>query len=315
MEKVTHAPLIAHLKSNAEQYNQMYREQELRFGSMPDRLINDWIVQTVEPIVRATSKTEDESGKIFRELYRSLLPLLGNQLAITFEKEYHAAWAMIASTPHLAQTSPQRLINAINSALISIRKYRPDQVTTWINHMTSVIHHCQTIDELLHCGRVFAWTCGLVQLRAKGIESLGSLSDRLLEIFTQRTGFNAQELISRRWSSEKPVFVGVAGGFAGLDGVFTEQPTLSLYGDQIMAKDDRTICAVYADLFGTLVLPDIPVLNRDLQTKGKEDFHSVLSEFGKQTIPFDDVTSSVRIDNTLIITRSSSFHLFIYGWN
>lgn len=314
MEKVTHAPLIAHLKGNGQQYNQMYREHELRFGSMPDRLINEWIVEVIEPIVRATSETEDESGKIFRELYKNMLTLLGSQLAVTYEKEYRAAWAMLASNPHIAQTSPQRLINAINSALITIRKHKPDQVITWVNHMTCVIPYCQTIDEVLHCGRIFAWTSGLVHLRAKGIEGLASLSDQLLEIFKQRSGYDAQELINMRWTSAKPVFVGVAGGFAGLDGVFTAPPTLCLYGDQVIAKDDHTVCAVFADLFGTLVLPQA-LLSHDLQARGKEDFLSVLSDFGKQTIPFDDVTSSVRIHNTLVVARSSSFHLFIYGWN
>src|SRR5688572_12085265 len=131
MEKVKFAPLIGHLQSSAEVYNQMNRDHEMRFGEIPGEAIASWIVQVVEPVVASGAREVEEAGKIFNTFYKTLLTMLGNQLAVTYEKEYQSAWLMLSKNPGLVQASFGRLFNALNNAMLSIRKYQPERVEDW----------------------------------------------------------------------------------------------------------------------------------------------------------------------------------------
>src|SRR5690349_20492677 len=131
MEKVKYQPLLEHLVKSGELYNQLCRDHELHYGEINPQLLTSWIVRVIEPVVSASAKTEAEVGKVFQCLYKAILPLLGNQLAVSFEQEYQQAWMMLAKAPHLMQSSPARIVTALNSALQTIRAYKPEKVSAW----------------------------------------------------------------------------------------------------------------------------------------------------------------------------------------
>lgn len=313
MEKITYAPLIKLLQESEDKYNQIYREHELRYGTIDKSLILPWMVSTIEPIIIANAGKEESSSKLFQALYTELLSLLGNRLGIVHEQEYQTAWLLCICNPALVQTSPARMIKAIDGALLSLRTYQPSKVMMWINVMNRLVAKCLTIDEFLSCGRVVAWMCGMAHLRTKALESFQLLSSDLKEALSrdQDLTFNA-----KIWTSENPAFRGETGGFAGLDGVFLFPPRVALIDNVLFATDTKSSCALFADQYGKVLLSDITVEADDIfiqsDNKALKTFHQ---KFGKDLVPFDDITSCALTDSTFVLTRSSSFHLFIYGWS
>lgn len=316
MEKIKHKPLIEHLKRTGDQYDQLCRHYEMRFGAIPSAVLTSWIVRIIEPIITATTAQEAQAGKIFQVLYKNILQLLGNQLAMTYEQEYRSAWMILAGNPQLMQTSPSRLVNAINSALLSFRRFQPNKVLGWIASMGQTIQHCNTVEEFLACGRVYAWLCGMAHLREKAIADVSVLRDDLKDLIESNSGQTLHELTGKQWRSATPVFAGVAGGFTGLSGAFITPPQVALIDNQIVATDNKYACALFADAFGSVLLPGLPITVQQVNGRVSQDaFRSFVSRFGTKVVPFEDVSSSVMKDNTLVITRQTSFHLFIYGWH
>lgn len=315
MEKIKFGPLIGHLQNSADVYNQLYRDHEMQFGEIPGPVLTSWIVRVVEPVIVASARTEDEAGKIFQPFYKGLLRMLGNQLAVTYEQEYQSAWMMLQKNPGLVQTSFPRVFNAINGALISVRKYRPEWVEDWIAHMSATITNCHTFDEFLSIGRIYAWLCGLSQFRERAITELASLSPELKAAIAKESGNDLNNLL-KRWPFPKPVFTGTSGGFAGLQGSFVELPRVAWIDNQLVATDGHTSYALFADNFGSVLLSDNTTDPLTIRAQANnEGIKTFNSKFDDKLVSFDDVTSSVMVDNTLVLSRNSSFYLYIFGWH
>lgn len=317
MEKITYKPLIEHLQQSGDLYNQMYRDSEIRFGAIPKGVIVSWIVQVIQPIVSATSEGKAEQvSKTFQALYKTLLTLLGSQLGVTYEQEYQSAWLMFEKNPHLMQ-SPLRVVDALNSALVSIRQYQPAKVATWISYMHKTIADCKTIDDFLKCGRIYAWLCGMAYLRDRALRDLSTMGDDFRRIFEKRTGYAMDSTVAKyKMRYETPTFAGVVGGFIGNGGPFHIPPRVALVEDQIIAADNHGTCALFADSFGSMLLPGVPIKFETVHAEATQNPFTVFqSKYGKQKIPFDDVNAAVLKDGVLVLTRESSYYLFVYGWH
>lgn len=317
MEKITFRPLIDHLGKSGGLYDQLYREHELRYGSLSPPLLTSWIVGVIEPVVVAAAEDEAQAGKVFSCFYRSLLPLLGNQLAVIHEREYQQAWAMLAKNAALMRHSPATIVNAVNSALLTLRRYQPGNVLRWISLMEQTIARCKTTEDFLRCGRIYAWMCGLAQLRQQAMDDLMVMSYELKAELENVSSTSLYDVIGRHWFFEKqPSFAGVAGGFTGLGGPFRNPPRVSMIGAQIVAADDQIVCALFADSFGSILISETPFQAPEVAAQASlEPFQTFQSRYGRRLIPFDDTTSAVMAVNTLVMTRKSSFYLYIYGWN
>lgn len=314
MEKIKFRPLIGHLQHAADAYNQVYRDHEMRFGEIPGPVLTSWIVGVIEPVIAASARTEDEAGKIFQPFYKGLLEMFGNQLAVTYGHEYESAWLMLKNNPGLVQTSFPRAFNAINNALLSIRKYRAEWVEDWIAYMTATIGSCRTIEEFFSAGRIYAWICGLSHHRKRAISELASLSPELKTVIAEQSGTDLSSL-SKHWPSVNPAFTGTAGGFAGLNGSFVEPPRVALIDNQVVATDGHTSHALFADNFGAVLISGNtfdPLAVRALSNN--DGIRMFTSKFGEKLVLFEDITSSVMVDHTLVLSRNSSFYLYIFGW-
>ncbi|MBT1699045.1 hypothetical protein KK083_19275 [Fulvivirgaceae bacterium PWU4] len=317
MEKITFRPLIDHLGKSGEHYNQLYHAHELRYGSLSRQLLTSWIVRVIEPVVIASATDELQAGKVFSCFYRSLLPLLGNQLAITYEREYQQAWSMLAKNAALMQESPAKIVNAVNNALVTLRIYQPGNVLRWISLMEQTIAQCKTVDDLLRCGRIYAWLCGMAQFRQRAMDDIVATAPELKTLMERASGTSLYDVIGRHWYlGDEPTFAGVAGGFKGLEGPFRLPPKVALVGKQIVATDDQNTCALFADSFGSILITDTPFVASEITRQAsRQPFLEFQSRHGGRLVPFDDVTSAVMVMNTLVMTRESSFYLYIYGWH
>ena len=316
MEKITYQPLIAHFRQSDELYNQLYLDHTLRYGAVDKQLLGKWIVQVIEPIIRETSKHNPESlPSVFKAFYTGLLQLLGNGLAMTFEQEYRQLWGLCNHIPAIAGHAPSKVLKALGNALVSIRAYQPSKTFTWIGLMDKTIGSCVSLDDLLNCGRMNAWFCGLAHLREKCKAILPNLPVELKSKLEAHcpVAQPLEKIFSQSWiQKDAPGFIEGAGGFAGFGSGFMQPPLLADAGDYVLAGDSENKYLLFADIFGRVLLPCDPA-----------GFHastnlSPLKEFRKRYKTgigdYDDVSSCIMKNNTVFFTRHSSHYIFIYGW-
>lgn len=318
MEKISYTPLIQHLQDNAGLYNQLYRECELKYGSIDRAVLSRWMVQTVEPIVRAVDALyPDHMPQTFRACYTYTLQLLGNKAGIVHEEEYQAAWRLCVQVPSLAGLYPVRLLSAINAALDAVRAHQPERVLQWVAAMESTLSYVLSLEEFLALGRIHAWRAGMAHLRGRAQQEFENLRDVLKEALLQKyTDLKNNHAFEQEWLGLAAAqFIEAPGGYVGYGGAFTAPPKVAQLGRHLMVTDGQQPYAFFADAFGSVLLPDVPVQPKTIvkhsNLKGLEVFKA---RFGKQAISFDDVISAVLLPSTLLLTRASSHHLFVYGW-
>ncbi|PVY42359.1 hypothetical protein [Pontibacter virosus] len=318
MEKISYTPLIQHLQENGVLYNQLYQENELKYGPIDRAVLSRWMVQTVEPIVRAVDALyPDHLPQTFRACYTYTLQLLGNKAGIVHEEEYQAAWRLCVKVPSLVGLYPGRLLSAINAALDSIRAHQPEQVMQWIAAMEGTIGYVPALEEFLALGRINAWLVGMAHLRERAQQEFSKLRDVLKQaLLGAFPNLNLGSAFEQEWPEKAaPQFIGAPGGYVGYGGTFASPPRVTQLGNQLLASDGEQAYAFFADAFGSVLLPDVPVQPKAvLKRSNLQGLEAYKARFGKQAIPFDDVISAVLLPSTLVLTRASSHHLFVYGW-
>lgn len=317
MERLSHPPLIAHLREQHGVYNGLYIDHELTYGRLNSRSLQQWIVRDIEPAVAAITQNRTERlPVVFKAFYRELLRLAGSGLLFSHEGEYRALWQVCAKVPGIISLSPGPVLSSLHAALQSVRRFRPAMTLRWLSLMETTVAACHSFDELLNCGRMNAWFCGLAHLRQKCSERFPKLPDGLKE--TLQTNLPLQQPLERlfinHWFNKSgPVFIEAPGGFTGLSGAFINPPLLREAGPYVVAADEETSHLVFADEFGRVLLPAGET--RSTANGTLSALQTFREKFGRNLVQYDDVSSCVVKNNTLFLTRRSSHYIYIYGWS
>ena len=319
MEKVSFPPLIAHLKEASLEYNQLYYEQELKSGVVDKAILSKWIVQVIEPIVESCFTVMPESlPRVFKTFYSNILNLLGSNLALIHESEYEQAWKICGMAPHLVAHYPQRILSAVNSALLSLRQYQPERIEEWLRFMHNIAGFCNTKEEFLDCGRILAWLCGMAHLRKEAIRAFNVLPDGIKKALAEQISDGRLDyLLTYCWDETESLnFIGCVGGFSGYGNGFIHPPRVTIIDGFIVAADTESSVVFFADANGSVLLrnanyaPELVFIKSDTSPLSK-----VRNGKMKFSVNFDDITSCVDLNSTLVLTRESSFYLYIYGYN
>ncbi len=316
MEKIKYAPLIQHLKENEEFYNKLCRSYELQYGLLENMVLRSWMVKVIEPvIIEIDASYSDKLPVVFNALFSELLRILGNNTGRVFEEEYMAAWNLLKRIPAIVIAHPSRVIRAIDSGIEAIRLFHPEKVLSWISRMNNSIGSCVSLDEILTLGRVYAWQAGMAHLRSRVISELSVLPKLHEIIFPEDKSL--KKALQCEWPEyKKSTFAGEAGGFVGNGGYLQSSPLVALIENEILVTDGKVTCAFFADQFGKVLLPEIPVMPETIIQKSDNDSLAFFkSKHGEHVIPFDDITSCVIKHSTFVLTRRSSHYLYVYGWS
>jgi len=308
MEKITYPPLIAHLKAQADFYNEQYKAHEIKHGSIESALLIEWTVAVAEPIIQ---KVDEWNPKylpaVFNAVFSKLLNCLSDNYAVAHTTEVQAALAIAQYAPACVATAPTRILNALYSAARSIREHQGEKVFDWVEGMELSAPYCRNVEEFLNCGRVCAWLCGMAHLRPRAITAYETFSERLKQSFLKNTAADELTLAFQKpWlTTNTGEFKGVVGGFTGYGGPFKFPPILAKFGNYIFATDGIVGVALFADQFGKVVLSQKyadPDLIRALQEQ-------VATPRNKYP---DDTATSAIVNNTLFLTRNSSHYVYVY---
>lgn len=313
-KKISFLPLKQHLQETFLFYNQLYADQELKAGRIDRALLSRWIVEVIEPITEAVFQIDQQAlPLVFRTFYSSLLRLLGNGLALTYEQQYRTAWSMTMQIPQLLAKDPKGILNAINSALIALREHQPGKLDNWIALMQQTSPYCQNKDQFLDCGRFNAWLFGMAHLRPQALQIYPELPEQV------KTALNAVNLplkaaLEGTWiSSDTLRFEGVAGGFSGFGAGFMRPPRVAMVGGIVMATDQESSSALFADTLGTVLMKDIAIRPETIIDQSSTLAFEAFQKQVGSNVDAADLTSCVQTDEGFVLTRSSSHYLFIYS--
>jgi hypothetical protein len=315
LEKISFLPLKQHLQDTFLFYNQLYADQELKSGRIDRVLLSRWIVEVIEPISQAAFQIDQQAlPAVFRTFYGSLLRLLGNGQALTYEQQYRAAWSMTLQIPQLLTRDAKGILNAINSALIALRTYQPGRLDNWIELMQQTIPYCQNKDQFLNCGRFNAWLCGMAHLRSQALKLYPELPEQV-KVVLNTLNLPLTAALKGTWiESDTLRFEGVAGGFSGFEGGFVRPPRVARIGGIVMATDQESSSALFADTLGKVLMKDIAVRPETIISQSSTTAFSAFQKLhGGTGIDDTDLTSCVQTDDGFVLTRSSSHYLFIYS--
>ncbi len=319
MEKISFQPLIAELSDNSALYNQWYNESEMKFGNLDAHFIASWMVEVIEPIVKAfvaLNTAPEKTHEVVKALYLESLKLIGSGMAIRYKDEYKEAWLLLAKMPNLAVKFPVKTISLLHDVLSNLQVHAPEKTVQWCKFVESSSTEIKTIEDFKTVGRIYAWKCGLAHLRIRLKADFETLSENLQHtiVKTIDSPENAIEFFENPWSNNHTKFEGVQGGFKGMRGFFEEPPVLAQIGEYIFAADSKSTYAVFADQFGKVLIPANAVEATDISSNSKR-VSNLEKWLGKDNNQIDTaaISSVVATRDTLVFTLQNSYFIYLYS--
>jgi hypothetical protein len=184
--------------------------------------------------------------------------------------------------------------------------------------MDLAVPFVQSVEEFLSVGRITAWLCGMAHLRSKAMEEFFMLRDDLkLQLDSVSGQSEGLENLFKDewWGVMLPTFIGEVGGFVGYGGSFSTPPLVALVSNQIIATDKKNSAGFFADHLGKVLLNEVPVSSEFISKSARLDDWISIKSRTPGLVPFDDVSSAVLKNSTLVLTRKSSHYLYVYGWS
>ncbi|KAF2336962.1 hypothetical protein [Flavobacterium daemonense] len=319
MEKITFEPLIAALSDHSALYNQWYNESEIKFGSLDAHVIANWMVEVIEPIVKAVvaeNTAPEKIHEVVKALYLESLKLIGSGMAIRYKDEYKEAWLLLSKIPNLALKFPLKTISLLHDVLLNLEVYAPDKTLQWCKLVEVSSAEIKTIEDFKIVGRIYAWKCGLAHLRVRLKADFETLSENLQQTIIKAIGnpVKSNQLFENPWANNSTKFEGVQGGFKGMTGFFEEPPVLAQIGEYIFATDSNSSYALFADQFGKVLIPANTVDTVDITSNSKR-ITNVEKWLGKEANEIDTtaISSVVATQDTLVFTLQNSYFIYLYS--
>lgn len=309
MEKITYPALIDHFKEADDFYNELLKNHELQYGTINTELLREWMIDVVEPILRSVdSQKSGHLPRICKLLFSKILLFQSRKSSIAYTQETKAALLICKEIPALFVEAPHRILEAIESAMRSLRQYQPLRVGVWIDLMCVSVEHCKSINDFLDCGRVCAWLCGLAHLKSRVKNVFKNLPDQVRSAIKNNTSHpDFEKLFNKNWNQKTALtFVTAMGDFKGFGGPFETPPVIVNIENQIFATDGKHALALFADQFGQVLVEQNAFSAEQILNKLDSKINV------PKGINFKDIQSISKLEDTLLLTRTSSYCVFVY---
>lgn len=317
MEKITFKPLILEFQSNNALYNLMYKQSEIKYGTIPSDFLSKWIVEVLQPLFQATIDSELPAEKIHtiaKVFYLESLKLIGSGLATRYKDDYTEAFLLLQRLPTLVRKFPLKVFGLMNDVLQNLHLYAANKTSEWCRLMTMISDEIKTIEDFKIAGRIFAWRCGLAHLRYRLVEDFKKLPEDLQRKIKSSLNAEHVESIADSWLNKTFKFRNVQGGFIGNEGVFVSPPVLFKIDENIFVSDLQVSHAFFTDEFGSVFLPaEIANLSSRLADTNQFNLskNQLMENF--QELDVHNITSIVSTKDTLIFTRENSYFLYVFS--
>jgi hypothetical protein len=328
MERLT-GPLADVLRRGRGAFNAKFMAASTADTPIAPEGFQHHLVITLDPIVRSVSaEFAERTEAVAVALFDLSLELFTRNLLGPAAKypDIDSAWRdLLPRMPRLMAREPAQVAGAVTNALYNLSRTpgaRPEQ---WIAKMSGVATACQNTSELLACGSVLAWRCGMPQYRRSALDKARLLppllTTKVLDLLSGTAPEQLAEVIgrlqlnpwilpevalTRRATPGELKRVAKAGAFRGFAGPFLAPPTVARVNGELVASDGTATWRLHADIYNSLLLrcePGPADSNDDAQTRWREQ----IPRFPELA----NATSIAALEHTVAVTIPTSHHLFL----
>ena len=336
-----HPSFVEALREDREALNARFAARRLAGEQLDGDALMEHLLTAVEPLVHAVHGVRPERARgIVVPLFDASLDLLAASLVGPQAKSPHVTrvWReLLPAAAKLLAREPLRVAGCLSNAvahLISQRSARPE---AWIERMTEVAPYCQSVSQLLDCGKVAAWQAGAVQYRPAALRTASTLPPSValrvlglpLETPAEALPAAIERLHKNPWltvddalDGGRPLsleHVGQAGAFRGFGGEFLRPPTVAVDQGRLFASDGQSTWQLFADAYGTWLHrvaggpQPLPKSGHHLEITVERDgtvrWGNLSARFAHLAAP----RSFAGDGATLAVTTATSHHVFLIG--
>jgi len=332
------ANMIELLVAHRELLNQMFRRRKAFGTKIDSQAWSQHVGETVLPVVQAVQHIAEERARTtLIDLYEVSLDLFaaGHFSESGNSPTLMQLWKEVL--PCLAKTlsrSPKRIAGSFSNAVVALTMESPEIAKRWLGSLQRICGACETPQQLLDVGKVLAWTSGMAIYRHPALVLTQDIHISLL-----RRLFEVSDTVSenhiRQWLTDldsnpwyrrpfdkkagqaKVQQVSRCGAFRGFGGLFLEPPVLFLHDGQIFVSESRNVYQLVADSFGYAFqrMANFEPKKHSQSTTASINAQGLIRWQGCDNFQSDlvDVSSQAYDGNTLAITLTSSFHVYLFA--
>ncbi|MGC4122280.1 MAG: hypothetical protein QM765_48395 [Myxococcales bacterium] len=225
------------------------------------------LADAVAPAVAAAEKVDEKRVDAVTEaLFDLSVDLVGKDVVGPTSRHPYVVEAWRTLLPTLAARladEPGRVAGAVTNAAYNLELEPSARVSEWLAAMRELGPRCPGVAELLSCGQVLAWRCGLAHYRDSALHAWRTLPDSLAReaLGLPRGSSEAKAVLESALGDpwQRPgaavlpprlKVVGKVGGFRGFGGPFLTPPRLFTFGRHVFAADAEHFWSIHADCFG-----------------------------------------------------------------
>lgn len=328
MERLT-GPLADALRRGRQTFNAKFAAAAKSAHPIDGAEFQDHLASAVDPIVRGVAaESAERVDLVVDALFDVSLDLFGHGL-LGSRAQFPAipeAWReLLPSLTGLVAREPERVTGAVTNALYNISRTPGTRPREWMQMVKAL--GCQTDGELLDCGAVVAWRCGMPLYRLSALEKARSLAPELagraLGLGPDAdVGRVIERLQSNPWvrpedclrdGAKELRIVAKAGGFRGFSGQFLSPPKVVKMEGSLVASDGATAWRVHADVYNAVLVSCELGAKTDLVNDAAiQPNGTVLWQGRTHRFPeLADATNIAATDDTAAVTLATSHHVFL----
>lgn len=328
MERLT-GPLAGALRRGRQTFNAKFAAAAKAARPIDPAEFQEHLATAVDPIVRGVAAESAERVDLVADaLYDVSLDLFGHGLlgAKAQFAVIPAAWRdLLPALAHLVAREPERVTGAVTNALYNMSRTPGARPLEWMQAVKAL--GCQTVADLLDCGAVLAWRCGMTLYRAGALQKARSLPP---DLAARALGLGPdpdvarviEKLESSPWvrpedclrdSSKELRIVARAGGFRGFSGQFLSPPKIVKMEGALIATDGVTAWQVHADIYNAVLVHCDLAAKTELVSDAAIQPTGTVSWQGR-THHFAELAGATGIaatDDTMAVTIATSHHVFL----
>jgi hypothetical protein len=338
MERLT-GPLAEALKRGRSSFNAKFLAGSKADAPIERQAFQHHLAVTLDPIVRSVAaEFAERTDAVAVALFDLSLDLFAKSLLGPAAKypAIDSAWRLLLPRmPRLMAREPAQVAGAVTNALYNLSQTPRARPQAWTEQIGVIAATCQSAGDLMACGSVLAWRCGMPQYRESALDKAGSLAPVLatrvlglpdgtateriaavLQSLRVNPWILPQEPLNSRAAPRELKLLAKAGAFRGFAGQFLAPPKVARVDAELVASDGTATWRLHADIYNSLLLrteaSGLRQSNNDVQIQadGTVRWKSHVRRFPELA----NATSIAAVNHTMAVTIPTSHHLFLLGF-
>ena len=316
MAALIEGALALALERNRERLNARVAAARLGGSAIDLASFGEHLQRCVAPAVEAVAQLDEASSdRTAVALFELSLELFSTEL-FARHPLLDAAWSeLLPLVPRVLRYDARRVAGAMTNAIVTLSA-SSEASSRWLATMKQIAPILSDAQHFFDAGRVTAWRVGMAEYRARALDLLPSLDERIVAaIFGLQSSVRpselAQALLADRWldpaappAARTRRLIGRAGSFRGFGGEFLAPPRVGRSGGRIIVGSADARWELHADAFGIALSP----LRSTETPQASRDFAEM-----KNFVEVIEPSTTASIDGLTAVTLRYSHSILVFA--